>query len=162
MTILVVAAYQPRTGAKRDPLDGASGSRIPEWAGIPMRDYLERTTRRNLIGRRSRGERYPIARARRNAARKLSDWRRFETVVLVGSKVATVAEDYLRRRGFPVPRLTYLGSWRYDCTTVWLFPHPLGASHLWPNEQDRCAAQHLFRRILGYDPHGENDAASSK
>jgi len=117
-----------------------SGKFLAELAGV--RDVRRFAHTVNLIGRFPgkdrwrKGDRFPIGRAKRAAARlELSGFKR---VVLVGRYVAKAFDQKDRPflRWFPL-----------DDAKAVIIPHPSGVNHWWGKSQNRRRARRVLRAI---------------
>jgi hypothetical protein len=152
--VLVGQAPSQRSRADAPLIGGRSGTKLMLLAGLGGRDphlslllYRRLFATTNLIERwpgkgRNKGDRFPMAKARRAAERMLVDLDR-RLVVCVGRKVA---------KAFGVGHLGWL---KMDGTladvesrTVFAaFPHPSGLSHWWNDGRNEQRARHFLTKI---------------
>lgn len=143
MSILLLGQAPSATSGAM-PLDGRSGRRLSDLAGIGNVDVSTVFAVGNLLGRNpgakdGEGDRFPLDEERRNALAMMELLAEFDAIVLLGRNVARVfgahAEDYfrwmpcLRLQGWLVP------------TPAAVMPHPSGVSRWWnaPGNVERAA-----------------------
>jgi uracil-DNA glycosylase len=132
---------RPR-GARAFDGPGA-GAHLAKLAGVPQAELLRRVRAVNLLktwrGKAGKGDRFPMAAARRAAAKLYSSklYHEADVVVFVGDAVA---------RAFGVGRLKPCGIyWGWAAK----LPHPSGVNR-WYNEQaNRDLASRFLRDLIG-------------
>lgn len=143
--------------ASRDggrPLDGPSGRRLAEAAGIP--DLYARFDVINLFpdwpGRANgKGDAFPKEMARTHALSLRAQLARRQRVVFLGRRVA---EAFLPLTGADLP---YLFWWPEDApqnrTRFAIVPHPSGVNLWWNDPENREAAAEFMRALAsGKEP----------
>ena len=162
MKLLFVGQAPSRTAGRVRAFDGRSGQRLASLLDLTLAEFLAIVDTVNLLARwpgkhggkyayREKGDRFPIATARRKANRLKKELHalRHPVVVLCGRRVA---------RAFGVEG-EFLSRHRRGGIQVLLFPHPSGCSQWWNDPKNVRAARralldafsavtHCFARAL--------------
>jgi len=137
--LVIIGQGPSRPGKRSRPLEGAAGRKLASLFGVSEREYRDGTLRLNIFsrwfGKQGKGDRFPLAAARRRAS-KLRRRLRGRRVVLLGRNVARafgITVEYLRwiRGGFEAGVL----------------PHPSGVNRWWNERRNRIAAQRFARGV---------------
>jgi uracil-DNA glycosylase len=142
--MIIGQAPGPRTD-HREPLSGASGRRLAALCGLPLSVFLARFERVNLVrrhpGKLAKGDAFPRAIARRNAARLLP-LMRGRRVVLLGRNVADA---------FGLAHLSMFVWHRVGGVEVAVAPHPSGVNHWWNDPRNVRRARRFWRKLARWN-----------
>lgn len=145
----MVGQAPSRTAGKLRAFDGASGRRLAKLAQVPWEEFFDRFDTVNLLARwpgkhggayryRAKGDRFPVASARRRAGRIAKTFGDYRAVVLCGSKVA---------EAFGLPPRAF--EWAIvNGTGVFVIPHPSGCNVVYNDEHQRYRAICVLRAAL--------------
>jgi len=148
--ILLVGQAPSRSAGKERAFDGPSGRRLAKLAGIEFEELFERLDTVNLLARwpgkhggkyawREKGDRFPIARAKRAAKRISRMFGRYRVVVLCGRRVA---------RAFAFPKyvrgIELRAPLRTNDAWVLTIPHPSGCNLLYNDRGVRTTVREFL------------------
>jgi hypothetical protein len=126
----------PAKPLSRDPL----ASRLAHLCGLTKEEYLDAFERVNILdawpGKCGKGDAFPLAETRRNAALITADIRN-ERVVLLGKSVA---------RSFGI-KANVLKWFRFGAGRAIVLPHPSGVNRWYNDENNVIAARRIMRRL---------------
>lgn len=162
--ILLVGQAPSRSAGKERAFDGPSGRRLAKLAGIAFEELFERFDTVNLLARwpgkhggryqyREKGDRFPIARAKRAAKKIKSGWWTYSTVILCGSRVA-------KAFGIDGPAMSWHDAVKmvetkheimFHHVRVLLLPHPSGCNIFYNSALKRAMACIEIHRAMGVD-----------
>lgn len=150
MSVLLLG-QAPSSTSWRSPLDGRSGRRLAELAGLDGMDVSEVFAVGNLLARfpgkkTGEGDAFPLDEARRNALAMLETLLEFDAIVLLGRNVARVFGVHelpyfewtggLRLQGYLLP------------TPAVMIPHPSGVSRWWNRPENVERAGQFMRGLV--------------
>lgn len=148
--VLLVAQAPSRTAGRDRALSGRSGQRLAAFADLSFPDeFFESFDTVNVLARwpgkhggkyryREKGDRFPIAAARRKARQITKTFDRYSAVVLCGSRVA---------RAFDM-KVGFFEWGELHGTPCVCIPHPSGVNQKYNDPATRLAARHVLREAL--------------